>query len=192
MKALKLIVAAMKADRTAFVGIREYTNEQGEESNQTIIINANMEKMLANDLIKILAVDTTDLVTDEFTEELIEIQKNKITESLKKRTAPEETKTELLAKGDKTMKASKAQTDAYDHLFNGLKVNKETNELYVFGYLQRKKIIKYSDKVSEDKRTLNAKIKSAIEKKANIRSAKYRNFIVNNAKEIAINGTVIN
>ena len=85
--------------------------------------------------------------------------------------------------------ASQAQTDAYEHLTNGIKVCNSTDEVHIFGMIDQKNLVKagtYKDVKSTEK-TL---AKKAITKQLNLRAGKFRTFKVLNVAEAKISGEV--
>jgi hypothetical protein len=83
--------------------------------------------------------------------------------------------------------ASQAQTDAYEHLTNGIKVCKSTDEVHIFGMIDQKNLVKagtYKEVKSSDK-TL---AKKAITKQLNLRAGKFRTFKVLNVAEAKVSG----
>jgi len=169
MKSLKTLVSIKNIKGTSYVGIRGYENSKGEISDFTLLANISYYNMLVNDLRKLVELDLTNLFAKYGNLELVQKPYTELLESYTKRLSDEQTKETLLALGDSTIKRSVAQSEVYVNLGNGLRVNKETNELHVYGLIARKKVIK------------------AIEYK----EVKFRNFIVGNIDEIKVNGLTI-
>ena len=189
MKTLKTLVSIKNIKGASFVGIRGYENKQGEISDYTLLANVSYENMLVNDLRKLVELDLTNLFA-KYDLELVQKPYNELLSSYKKRLSDEQTKATLLALGDETMIRSQAQIDAYINLGNGIRIHKETNELHVYGLIARKKVVKAIE-YKEVKSRLNTIIKNEITKLANLRSDKFRNFIVGNIDEIKVNGMTI-
>jgi len=190
MKTLKTLVSVKNIKGASFVGIKGYENSKGEISDFTLLANISYYNMLVNDLKKLVELDLTNLFAKYENLELVQKPYNELLESYTKRLSDEQTKETLLALGDSTIKRSVAQSEVYVNLGNGLRVNKDTNELHVYGLVARKKVIK-SIEYKEVKSRLNTIIKNEITKLANLRSDKFRNFIVGNIDEIKINGMII-
>ena len=189
LNTIKTIVSIKNIKGASYIGIRGYENKQGEISDYTLLANVSYENMLVNDLRKLVDLDLTNLFA-KYDLELVQKPYGELLESYTKRLSDETTKANLLAQGDETIVRSQAQIDAYINLGNGLRINKETNELHVYGLIARKKVIK-SIEYKEVKSKLNTIIKNEISKLANLRSDKFRNFIVGNIDEIKINGMII-
>ena len=189
LNTIKTIVSIKNIKGASYIGIRGYENKQGEISDYTLLANVSYENMLVNDLRKLVDLDLTNLFA-KYDLELVQKPYGELLESYTKRLSDETTKANLLAQGDETIVRSQAQIDAYINLGNGLRINKETNELHVYGLIARKKVIK-SIEYKEVKSRLNTIIKNEISKLANLRSDKFRNFIVGNIDEIKINGMII-
>jgi hypothetical protein len=189
LNTIKTIVSIKNIKGASYIGIRGYENKQGEISDYTLLANVSYENMLINDLRKLVELDLTNLFA-KYELELVQKPYNELLDSYTKRLSDEQTKANLLVQGDETIVRSQAQIDAYINLGNGIRVNKETNELHVYGLIARKKVIK-SIEYKEVKSRLNTIIKNEISKLANLRSDKFRNFIVGNIDEIKVNGMII-
>ena len=189
MKTLKTLVSVKNIKGASFVGIKGYENSKGEISDFTLLANISYNNMLINDLKKLVELDLTNLFA-KYDLDLVQKPYNELLSSYTKRLSDEQTKETLLALGDSTIVRSVAQSEVFVNLGNGLRVNKETNELHVYGLVARKKVIK-SIEYKEVKSKLNTIIKNEISKLANLRSDKFRNFIVGNIDEIKINGMII-
>ena len=187
----ELIVAVKKIKGTSFVGVRNYENLQGEQSNQTFNVGINYGKVLQYDL---QALQNFDIFTlaDKFS--VIDLTKaySELLLSLQKRTADEQTKADLLANNDKTMLQSKAQSDAYISLSNGLKAKLENDKLvlYIYGFMVRKTILKKGIYKEKNSRTLTI-VKDAIKKAAGLKETKYKQFKLGNLEEIKISGVTL-
>lgn len=97
----------------------------------------------------------------------------------------EKSKTEQIATN-----SSKAQTDAYIHLTNGLKLHKETMNVHVYGFFQSEKVNvigEFPTKNSRDKTIA----KEYISKKCKFRMLKYRQYDLGNIDQIKIDGTTL-
>ena len=189
LNTIKTIVSIKNIKGASYIGIRGYENKQGEISDYTLLANVSYENMLVNDLRKLVELDLTNLFA-KYELELVQKPYNELLDSYTKRLSDEQTKEKLLAQGDETIVRSQAQIDAYINLGNGIRIHKETNELHVYGLIARKKVVKAIE-YKEVKSRLNTIIKNEIIKLANLRSDKFRNFIVGNIDEIKVNGMTI-
>jgi hypothetical protein len=187
----ELIVAVKKIKGTSFVGVRNYENLQGEESNQTFNVGINYSKVLQYDL---QALQNFDISTLADQHSMADLTKGyaELLLSLQKRTADEQTKAELLSNNDKTMLQSKAQTDAYISLSNGLKAKLENDKLvlYIYGFMVRKTILKKGIYKEKNSRSLTL-AKEAIKKAAGLKETKYKQFKLGNLEEIKISGVTL-
>jgi hypothetical protein len=110
----------------SFFSIKDYTNANGEVSNQLINVGINYDKSKASDLIFLenLNLDKTELV---FKSDLAILK---------------EAKAELIAAFIKPNEnRSNGQIDAYTTIFSGVKVHNETGKLYVYGYRVNKTVL---------------------------------------------------
>jgi hypothetical protein len=186
-----LLVAVKKIGGTSFVGIRNYTNKQGEISNYTFNVGISYGKILQDNFTALQALTLVELI-EQHGEEIVTIAYNELYESLQKRLESPEIKAELLANGDSTMIRSQAQTDAYINLTNGLKMKAENGEvnLYIYGFCLRKTILQGVEGEVKAATKSNPKtiIKRAIEKAANFKGLNYTSFKVGNMAEIKLSG----
>jgi hypothetical protein len=168
---------------TAFIGLKGYENKQGEVSNQTIIGGITYENVLVHDFnqLKEKQQKAFDTLIKDYTNELILIAYTNLYNSLEKRLSSDEVKEALRQQNDQTIKLSDAQKDAYIHLAKGVKLNKETNQLHIFGLVVRKQIVKaieYKETNSKELTIVQNKIKKICEFKQD----KYRSFIFDNGQ----------
>ena len=146
-----------------------------------------------NDLIKLTSNEVKKQVVSLYAtndKALVKKAYNELVTSLKKRTSSEKEKEQLRANNDKTIKLSDAQINAYTQLAKGVKINDESNEVFVFGLMVRKTKLAegvYPVKKSQ-KKTI---VKNTINKIADQRQAKYRMFKVGKADEIKLQGVTI-
>jgi hypothetical protein len=187
----ELIVAVKKIKGTSFVGVRNYENQQGEQSNQTFNVGINYGKVLQYDLEALQKFDISTLADKHSMADLTKGYAELLL-SLQKRTADEQTKAELLANNDKTMLQSQAQTDAYISLSNGLKAKLENDKLvlYIYGFMVRKTILKKGEYKEKNSRSLTL-AKDAIKKAAGLKETKYKQFKLGNLEEIKISGVTL-
>ncbi len=181
------IVSVKNIKGTSFVGVQNYENKEGEVSNQTFLVGINYENLLKNDLQKLLGFDPLKLDTNIDKDIVLQAHADLIT-SLRKRLADEETKAQLLAKGDTTIKASEAQKQAYDHIAKGLKV--QDGNLYLYGLMVRKTVIKPIVYKTVNSAALTI-AKNQIKKAADLRETKYKQFKLGKIEEVKINGLTL-
>ena len=193
----KVLVELNEVQGNTFVSIRNYTNKVKKEgeipevSNQVIQIGVNRTKRLQKDLETLKAFDITE-VADKFGQETADKAKLALIISLQKVLASEEEKKVLRAQGDKTIKRSDAQKDAYAVIHpKGMKYNYETKELYINGYKTFKEVIKEGYKKPVNSRALTL-AKNKIKYDANLLDNNYRNFRIKEIGLLKINGEVIN
>jgi hypothetical protein len=174
---LVLSAVAKTVKGTTFVGIRAYKNAQGEVSNQTLLVGINFENVLIHDF---------QALKDNQTKIFAELEKNhkmeliteayeKVYNSLEKRLSDETTKEALRAQGDKTLIASDAQADAYEHIAKGVKRNIATGELHIFGLCVKKTVIEPIEYKTVNSRELTI-VQNKIKKLCEFKQDKYKNF----------------
>lgn len=187
-----VVVAVAKTIKgTSFVGIKNYENKQGEVSNQTIVAGITYENCLVNDF-KVLQ-EKKDFIFETLqkmhSKELIETAYNNVFTSLEKRLSSEEEKEALRLENDKTIKASDAQINAYKHIAKGIKENKETLQLHIFGLVVKKTILQPIEYKKSNSRELTI-VQNKIKKLCDFKQDKYRNFIFEKA-EVRLQGVTI-
>lgn len=188
---LGLVLVAKTIKGTSFVGINNYENKQGEVSNQTIVAGITYENCLVNDF-KVLQEKQNEIfetLGKEFSNEVLETAYKNVYTSLEKRLSSEEVKEALRQQNDKTILLSDAQKDAYIHITKGIKVNKETSQIHVFGLVVRKKVVKAIEYKQTNSRELTI-AQNKIKKFCDFKQDKYRNFIFDKA-EVKIQGITI-
>ena len=181
VESLNLVLVAKTIKGTSFVGIKNYENKQGEVSNQTIVAGITYENCLLNDF-KVLQENQNkvfEVLGKEYANELIETAYKNVYTSLEKRLSSEEVKEALRQQNDKTIMLSDAQKDAYVHITKGIKVNKETNQIHVFGLVVKKTVLKSIEYKETKSRELTI-VQNKIKKLCKFKQDKYRSFIFDN------------
>jgi hypothetical protein len=181
------VVAVKNIKGTSFVGVRNYKNAQGEVSNQTFLVGIDYMKMLQNDLKKLLAFDPLKMESN-IDKQTILTAHSKLIESLRKRLADEETRAQLLAAGDATIKASEAQKDAYTNIAKGLKT--QDGYLYIYGLMVRKTVVEPIEYKKVNSAALTI-AQNQIKKAADLQETKYKQFKLGRLEELKIQGLTI-
>jgi len=108
----------------SFFSIKNYTNSNGEISNQLINVGINYEKSKQADIVFLENIVFAD---HQFKSNLADLTV---------------AKAELIAAFIKPNEnRSNGQIDAYTTIFSGVKVHNETGVLYVYGYRQNKTVL---------------------------------------------------
>ena len=171
----------------SFVGLNNYVAKTtGEVANHVINVNLSVENAKKTDLERLLNCKVDDLsdvlntasgftLTDARTalSEMIESAKRNLSENQEDRTAQ-----------------SKGQNNAFIHLTPAIKLHKETMTVHIFGQSISKTVLipgQYKT-VNSSSKTL---AKKAITKFLDLRSDKFRDFIVGNFDEVRIAGETI-
>jgi hypothetical protein len=160
-----------------FVNIKGYTNKNGEISDQLINANISVENAKKRDLEVLKNFDVATLEVEN-----IELAKTALTElinSAEKNLSQENRTTQSLA-----------QSDAYISLGKGLKLNKETREVHVTGFVESKTVLVEGVYPETNKREKTI-IKEAIKRTANLRMNKYRSYILKEVADMAISGDTV-
>lgn len=164
---METLVKMFSGIKSAFVGIRDYTNKYGEVSNYTILIGSNRYACKERDIAKLkLALQELEGVKLQACLEMIQ--------SLEK---PSETRSE-------------AQTNAYTIITDGVKVHNDTGQIYVYGRKMAKVV-----KVKGEYPVVNSRPKTLakreLENELKLESHLYRQYILDNINQIAIVGRVL-
>ena len=155
----------------SFFSVKGYTNKEGEVANYVFNVGVSYENAKDKDLEYLRNLDITKEVWDSPIT-LIEQAKTKLINSLIK---PSETHSE-------------GQKEAYTHITKSVKVHNQTGVLYITGYRVSKTVIEAIDYGADTRRPLT---KAQDELKAKMKSTKYRQFIVSEAKEVKGGGETI-
>lgn len=199
---IKTIIKAKTIKGTSFVGVRGYTNKKNEVSNQTLLVGYNHLNLLKKDLEKLKAFDVATIDIESYKANsnqpnaskidlamLFEAKAKAITR-LEKLVSDEETKEKLRLEGDDTLKRSDAQINAYEHIDKGLKVNREKQQLHIYGLCVAKTILKKGE-YKQTKSYASTLALNLVEKSAELKKLKVRTMIVPMSEELKIQGATI-
>ena len=170
---------------TSFIGIREYTNKFGKVANVNLLTNVNTMNAKKNDLQKLLAITEANLVALAF-KTGIKLDTFKVALS------------EMIASGEKNVSSdlsdhtaqSQGQIDAYIHLAPGVKLHKDSMNVFIDGFFQNEVVLVegiYPTVKSADK----TKAKKAITEFASLRMKDYRQYNLGNTDKLIVSGTTL-
>ena len=155
----------------SFVSIRNYTNQNGETSNNLINVGISYENAKEKD---IETLQKLDFKKHDFKSP---------------NTLIEEARKELIAAFKKPNVArSNGQIDAYTHIFAGVKVHNETGELYVYGYRENKTVLVEGVYKSVNSAPLTI-AKNELRKL--LRTGKFTQYAIEIGNEIRANGQTL-
>lgn len=139
-----------------------YTNSHGERSKYVVNVGIKHNRVLERDLTKILELRTSLFPT------LSEKYGEKVTLA-----AFDEMEKSVVKSLEGTNDRAQAQIDAYVHINAGIKLNLESRDLHLYGYLVSKKVLEKGEykPVKSQTKTL---CKNEIKK--HLKSGKYRQF----------------
>ena len=184
---MKILIRKFESLKSAtFISINNYlATSSGEIANHVINVNISIENAKKADLQKLQNCTDADLKTiseiSKIAVDVLKISLSEMTESATKN---------LSAKLEDRTAQSQAQTDAYISLTPAIKLNKTNMSIYIFGQAISKNVLlpgTYKPVKSSDK-TLG---KNAIKKQLDLRSDKFRTFILGNADMLKVDGTTI-
>lgn len=186
MKTVNIFAKFDNLNGAKFIGLNSYESKgTGEISNYVLTVNISEHNMKVNDLAKLKSLVESDFLaisqSEKIALDIVKLAFGELVFSAEKNLSenPE----------DRTVQ-SQAQTDAYEFLTKGVKLNKTALKLHVCGLeISKEVIVKGVYKVvkSSDK-TL---AKKAIQKYCKLSCLKYRNFIFENIDQLKITGTTI-
>jgi hypothetical protein len=176
----KLAIEAGKITTPQFVSIRQYETNQGEIANYLINLGQHYGKSLMADFALLCFLSPEDFdVPSEYESSRPE--------------AYDELYTSMCANVDENKNnhtpASRAQSDLYITITPNIKMHKETGELYLNGFLIRKKVIQPAPPQPPKRSRKKNPVKQAKKFMTSIfKTSKYRTFKVSKITNIKING----
>jgi len=174
MKLLQMLLALIsklnKIGGCTFVNVT-YTNKEGEIQNTTFNVGVSYDNAKKKDIEYLKDLDVTKLKSSQGKQLL------------------EEARQALLGALISPNKArSQGQKDAYKHLTNGLKIHKETNQLYVYGMKVKKTVLVEGDYKADTRRPLTI-AKDDIRK--GMKSTQYRNYELTSMAKVTLKGDTL-
>lgn len=176
IKALQVITNLKKATDNSitgvsFVSIRNYTNANGETSNNLINVGIKYENAKKKDIEFLETLDAKQH-TFKSTPELIEEARVELIKAFLKPDA----------------NRSQGQIEAYTQIVPGVKVHNETGVLYVYGYREQKTVLK----AGEYKEVKSAPLTIAKnELRKLLRTGKFTQYALELGNEIKANGETL-
>lgn len=170
----------------SFIGIRGYKNQYNEIADITLNVNVSiqatkekdfelLENLKENDLLIISEKTNQPLsLIQTALDELKESAKRNLSENLEERTTQ-----------------SQAQTDSYIVLTDGLKLHKDSLEVFVYGFQNQKKVIQEGDERKPTKKQAKTICKDAIKKYCDLKMEKYRTYKLGQIDSLKITGDTI-
>jgi hypothetical protein len=180
----KLINALNSVKGTQFISFT-YTNKQGEKATRLIQLNTSYANALTKDLHIIPSVEYVQ--NDKFDLATFETAKVELLKSCKLSLGISD---ESISKveAEKHSNRSNGQKDAYVQIAENVKYNIETQQVSIFAKSVRKTVLIEGvyPIVKQQKKTI---AKDFIKKE--MKSSKYRMFVISQINEIKINGDII-
>ena len=179
--AVKAIVSQFKGIKTSFVGIRQYSNDNGEVSDYVVNVGIRHSLVLSRDLTDRLPKIKADqylLLSEKYGENIALQAFNEKQISMEK------------SLGGTNVHAI-AQIEAYQHIIPGVKVHIESGDFFIFGYVISKKTHVKGTYKEVKSRPLTLAKKDI--DKAGLKANKYRQFKISFDKlvEIVTGGNVM-
>jgi hypothetical protein len=171
-----------------FIGINNYLSVSTHEiANFILNVNISIENAKKTDLKRLQACTDNDLKDiNKVSGIAIDILKLSLAEMI---TSAQKN---LSANIEDRTAQSQGQTGAYIPLAKGVKLHTDTLEVHVFGLLISKELVlkgdNYKPTPNSSDKTLG---KKAITDHLDLRTGKFRTFVVGNADSLKVDGTVI-
>jgi hypothetical protein len=170
----------------SFIRINNYiAKTSGEIANHIINVGLSVEKAKETDLMRLKTCNDKDLenisVASQIAIDVCRVALSEMLASAEKN---------LSEKKEERTAQSQGQADAYIYITSAIRLHKDTQELHIFGQAVNKVVIvkgEYKTVKSSDK-TL---AKNAIKKHLDLRSDKFKDFIVANVETVKMNGETI-
>lgn len=170
----------------SFIGIKGYKNQYNEIADITLNVNVSIESTKRKDLQTLEALKESDLNTiAEKCSQPVELVKAALDELL---TSAKKNLSENI---EERTTNSQAQTDSYIILTDGLKLHKDSLEVFVYGFQNQKKVIQEGDERKPTKKQNKTICKDAIKKYCDLRMEKYRTYKLGQIDSLKITGDTI-
>jgi len=170
LRVIKMVNKTLAKSPTgvSYIGVRYYTNKQGEISHYTLNVGQDYGKAVAKD---IETLRNFDPFKYQWKSSMIDIQ-TAIVELLKSFEKPDEAR-------------SQGQKDAYTHIVPGIKVHNATAQLVVYGYVRRKEVL-----VKGERKTVNHSniTRAKNEVREHLRTSRYRQFFLDTLDILSASG----
>ena len=187
MKNAKNLINKFQGLKSAsFISINNYVSStSGELANHVVNVNISVKNAKEADLSKLQAISVTDLKAiaekSGIDMETVTLAHNELTASAIKN---------LSENIEDRTKQSQAQTDAYIFITPAIRLHKETLTLHIFGQAINKTVL-----IQGTYKTVNSKpktiAKNTIKKYLDLRSEKFRDFIIANTEKLQVAGDTI-
>ena len=168
-----------------FIGIEKYSNKYGEVSNISLLTNVSIKNAKEKDLQSLKSLTDKDLHTiaekNNLPLETIKVALGEMIESAEKN---------LSADMNEHTNQSKAQSDAYIHLDNSIRLHKESMNVFVSGFFNNKTVLVEGEYPKRNKR-VKTLCKEAITKYCDLRMSKYRQYNIGSMDKLNITGTTL-
>ena len=121
---------------SSFIGIREYHNKYGKVANINLLTNVNTMTAKKKDLKKLMGISESDLI-------MLALKNGIKLDTFKLALS------EMIASGEKNVSSdstehttqSKAQAEAYVHIAPGVKLHKDTFNVFIDGFLEKEEVL---------------------------------------------------
>ncbi len=169
-----------------FITLNGYVSEKsGEIANHNILTNISVMNAKTKDFETLKNADVEVLSKQSKQGIALEIYKTALSEML---TSAEKNLSENIE--DRTAQ-SQAQTDAYIHISNAIRLHKETGNIHIFGMAISKTVVKAGEPKKPVKSADKTIAKNEITKSLDLRAGKFRTFIVGNVETVKLNGETL-
>jgi hypothetical protein len=169
-----------------FISINNYeAKTSGEIANHTLNVGISVENAKQTDLNRLNGVTDSD-IQNIATSSKIDVETVKLALSEMIISATKNLSADLSERTNQ----SQAQTDAYIFITSAIKMHKDTGLFHIFGqHISKKVLVAGTYKAVNSSAKTNAK--TAIKKYLDLRSEKFRTFIVENIQSLKMQGETL-
>lgn len=173
---------SLKNTGCRFISLNNYMTQRGEVADYLISVGINVRTAKEQDLDKLidapnavlLGLASSSGLKFDFFKSVVDDMAGKLTKNLN-------------ADKSKRTAASQAQTNAYINIADGLSINRNTELIYIFGQQVKKNTIIEGDAKNESSNPAVI-AKEMISEALDLRSHKFRRFILDSAEQVKMNG----
>lgn len=171
---LDLLLSFSKTKGAKFIAVNGYVAKgSGEVANHVVNLNVSYENAKAKDIEYLKTLDVKTLNDKGLGVDLMEQAKQALLGAF---IAPNKAR-------------QQGQIDAYTHICNGVKVHNVTGDIYIYAMAHSKKVLIEGEYKEVNSAPLTI-AKNIIKKE--LRTSKYRNFILSNTLAAKVNGETFN
>ena len=184
----QLIETFQRMQTPKFVGLRNYKTQTNEVCDYKINVNISVTNAKATDLELLQNADIQAIAAEIMTSKGIAAEITQLAHN------------ELLVSAIKNLseniedrsEQSKAQTEAYLPLCQGIRLHKDSGKVHIFGLIDSKTVLCEGDPKKPVNSSPKTIAKNLITKQLGLRAGKFRTFILESVETVKAQGKTIN